>query len=236
LRRFEYIEGNQAKFWEVSRRGATLTIASGRIGGTTKTRTKQLVDAMAAEQEFDRLIRDKLRRGYVEVEEASEPEAPMPDRALRLRPIDGSAPLDLKPAATRYLVWRMVEVGAMDKQIEPPNLERWEHRASRRLRLEEVPDRGDPNYEDFRALFFELSEADRARETGQHSVVGSYKLVVGEDWIVTGREAGWLADASRNRPPRRHKLTTNQEQWLDDWIEFHDRVSGTGGYVVEVRG
>lgn len=235
MRRFEYIQGNQAKFWEVSRRGATLTMASGRIGGTPKTRTKQLMDAMAAEQEFDRLIRDKLRRGYVEVQEASEPEGPMPDRALILRPVDGSAPLELKPAATRYLIWRMVEVEAMDKQAEPPDLERWAHRASRRLRLEEVPEPGDPHHDEFRALYLELSEGDRARETGQHQVVGSYKFTVGEDWIVTGREAGWLADAARNRPPRRHKLTANQEQWLQEWIDFHDQASGTGGYVVEVR-
>ncbi|MEZ4236392.1 MAG: WGR domain-containing protein [Myxococcota bacterium] len=235
MRRFEYIQGNQAKFWEVTRRGATLTMASGRIGGTAKSRTKQLPDYMAAEQEFDRLIRDKLRRGYVEVEEASEPEAPMPDRALRLVPLDGSAPLELKSAATRYLVWRMVEVGAMDKQIEPPDLERWAYRASRRLRLEEVPSEDAPEFDEYRKLYLELSEADRARETGQHQVVGSYKLAVGEDWIVTAREAGWLADATRNRPPRRHKQTTNQDQWLDDWVEFHDRVSGCG-YVVEIKG
>jgi predicted DNA-binding WGR domain protein len=235
VRRFEYIHGNQAKFWEVSRHNATLTMASGRIGGGSKTRTKQLSDYMAAEQEFDRLIRDKLRRGYVEVQQATEPEEPMPDRALRLRPLDGSAPLELRSSATRYLVWRMIEVSAMDKQVQPPDLERWAYRASRRLRLEEVPSSSHPQRTEFYRLFLELSEADRAQETGQHQVVGSYKFATGEDWIVTGREAAWLADAARNRPPRRHKLTANQEQWLQDWIEFNERVAGTGGYVVEVR-
>jgi predicted DNA-binding WGR domain protein len=233
-RRFEFIQGNQAKFWSVSRRGATLTVASGRIGGQTKSRTKQLADYMAAEQEFDRLIRDKLRRGYVEVHKPSDPEAPMPDRWLSLVPLDGSAPLDLKPAATRYMVWRMVEVGIMDRQAPPPDLSRWAERASRRLRLTEVPEPTHPQHGDFRQLFLELSAADRASELPQHGVVGAYKLAHSSDWIVTGKEASWLADGARTRTPRRHKIAANAQQWLNDWIDFHERVSETG-YTVQLR-
>ena len=235
MRRFEFIQGNQAKFWEVTRRGASLTVASGRIGGPAKTRTKQLVDYMAAEQEFDRLIRDKLRRGYVEVTVASEPDQAFPDRLLKLRPHDGSAPLDLRPAATRYMIWRMIEVGAMDKQIEPPDLARWAQRASRRLRLEEVPDEDSPAFEEYWTTFLDLSEPDRAAETGQHGVVGAYKFTFGSHWAVTGREAGWLGEAAQNRTPRRHKVTTNQQQWLDEWIAFHHRVAPSGGYTVEAE-
>jgi predicted DNA-binding WGR domain protein len=235
VRRFEYIEGNQAKFWEVSRRGATLTFASGRIGGPAKTRTKQLADFMAAEQEFDRLIRDKLRRGYVEVREATEVETALPDRHLRLVPLDGSDPLELRPGAMRYLIWRMIEVGVMNRQSEPPDLDRWAQRASRRLRLEEVPEPGQPGYEDYRAQFLELSEGDRSSETGQFGVVGAYKWLVGSHWIVTGKEAGWLADAARNRSPRRHKVGANQEQWLEEWQRFHDRTAGVG-YRVDSLG
>jgi len=232
VRRFEYIQGNQAKFWEVSRRGASLTVASGRIGGQPKTRTKQLSDFMAAEQEFDRLIRDKLRRGYVDVHEATEADGSIPDRHLRLRPLDGSDPFELRPSAMRYLMWRMIEIGVLDKQLPPPDLARWEQRASRRLRLEEVPGPGDPQYNEFRAQFLELSEVDRAAETGQSGVVGAYKWLLGSHWIVTGRESVWLAEATRNRSLRRHKIGANQEAWLDDWMRFHDRVSETG-YVVE---
>ena len=235
MRRFEFIEGNQAKFWEVTRRGSSVTVASGRIGGAAKTRTKQLTDYMAAEQEFDRLIRDKLRRGYVEVVVASEPEEALPDRMLRLRPIDGTEPFDLRAAATRYLVWRMIEVGAMDRQTEPPDLARWAQRASRRLRLDEVPDEDSPAFHDYWTLFLDLSAADRSTETGQHGVVGAYKFTYGSHWVVTGKEAVWLGDAGQNRTPRRHKVTTNQQQWLDEWIAFHARVAPTGGYTVEAE-
>lgn len=233
-RRFEFIQGNQAKFWSVSRRGASLTVASGRIGGAAKSRTKQLADYMAAEQEFDRLIRDKLRRGYVEVVEASEVEAPMPDRWLVLTPLDGSAPHELKPAATRYMVWRMVEVGMMDRQAEPPDLTRWSERASRRLRLEEPPAPGTEHYNEYQSVYLELSAADRASESAQHGVIGAYKFASGSDWIVTGKEAAWLADAARTRTPRRHKIAATAQQWLDDWEAFHVRVSDVG-YTVRLR-
>lgn len=234
MRRFEYVQGNQAKFWEISRRGAVLTVGSGRIGGTSKVRNKQLADYMAAEQEFDRLIRDKLRRGYVEVQAPSEPEAPVSDRALCLRSIDGARTLELKPAATRYLAWRMVEVGAMDKQLPAPSLDRWAHRASRRLRLEDVPAPEDPRYGDFRGLFLDLSRGDRAAETGQHGIIGAYKLLSGSDWELTARECGWLADAAKNRTPRRHKVTANQEQWLAEFTDFLEYCAKHGGCVVEL--
>ncbi|MEQ1568322.1 MAG: WGR domain-containing protein [Myxococcota bacterium] len=233
MRRFEYIQGNQAKFWEVSRRGSSLTVSSGKIGGTPKTRTKQLSDFMAAEQEFDRLIRDKLRRGYVEVVEASATEIALPERHLRLRPRDGSAAIELKPAAARYLLWRMIEVGAMDRQVEAPDLSRWRERASRRLRLEDNPGPGDPSYAEHRALYLELSDGDRSAETGQHGIVGAFKFLVGSDWIVTAKEAGWLADATSNRTPRRHKIGSNQEAWLAEWSQFHDGPGRAAGYVVE---
>lgn len=231
MRRFEFVQGNQAKFWEISRRGATLTVGSGRIGGAAKVRNKALADYMAAEQEFDRLIRDKLRRGYVEVHAASEPESATPDRTVRL--LCKSRELLLKPAATRYLTWRMVEVGAMDKRIPPPDLDRWSHRASRRLRLEDVPPPDHPQHAEYRAVFLDLSAADRASETGQHGVVGAYKVLNGSDWTITAKEAAILADASRNRTPRRHKVTTNQEQWLADWIDFLDFAAKHGGCTVE---
>lgn len=234
MRRFEYIQANQAKFWEVSRRGATLTVKSGRIGGPPKMREKQLQDFMAAEQEFDRLIRDKLRRGYVEVHAATETNDPIPDRVVLLRPLDGSAPLELRDHATKYIAWRMIEVGVMDKQAKAPDLERWSHRAARRLRLEEVPAPGTEPYEEFRGIFLELSQADRGAETGQYGVVGAYKLLSGTEWIVTPKEAAWLGDATRNRTPRRHKMSASQERWLGEWQAFHDRLGGRAGYVVEL--
>ena len=189
---------------------------------------------MVAEQEFDRLIRDHLRRGYVEVGEATAPEPTMPDRHLILRAKDSGEEFELGPAATRYVVWRMVEVEVMDKQIAPPDLQRWAYRASRRLRLDEIPDPEHAQFEAFVDMFMELSEPDRAKEHGDGSVVPAYKLADGSEWIVTAREAGVLAEASAARKPKRHKITTNQQSYLDGWVDFNRKAAKKGGYLVEL--
>ncbi len=234
MRRFEYIRGNQAKFWEVVRKGAVITTASGKIGKSPKKKTKQLADYMAAEQEFDRLIRDHLRRGYIEVEEATEAETPMPDRHLILRTREGGEEFEMVPAATRYIVWRMVEVEVMDKLIPPPDLQRWAYRASRRLRLEEIPDPEHEKFEAFVDMFMELSEPDRAKENGDGTVVAAYKLADGSEWIVTAKEAGVLAEASGARKPKRHKISSNQQTYLDEWTAFNRKAASQGGYLVEL--
>ncbi len=234
MRRFEYIHGNQAKFWEVVRKGAVLTTASGKIGKVAKKTTKELVDYMAAEQEFDRLIRDHLRRGYVEVEQATTVEEEPDDRHLVLRARQGDDALELKPSATRYIVWRMVEVEIMDRQEAAPDLQRWAYRASRRLRLDEIPDGDHPQFEAFLDMFMELSEGDRAAECVDPSKVGAYKFTDGSEWIVTAREAGMLAEATTSRLPKRHKITASQEQWLAAWAAFNQRAAGLGGYLVEL--
>ena len=234
MRRFEYIRGNQAKFWEVVRKGAVLTTASGKIGKTPKKKTKQLADYMAAEQEFDRLIRDHLRRGYIEVEEPTLEDRQMADRRVILRMQEGGEELELSPSATRYIVWRMVEVEVMDKQLEAPDLQRWAYRASRRLRLEEIPDPENPKFEAFVDMFMALSEPDRAMEHGDGSVIPAYKLVDGSEWIVTAKEAAVLAEASMARTPKRHKVTGSQQTWLEQWTDFNRRAADHGGYLVEL--
>lgn len=234
MRRFEYIRGNQAKFWEVVRKGAVITTASGKIGKASKKKIKQLGDYMAAEQEFDRLIRDHLRRGYLEVEEASEPLDDSVDRHLILRTMEGGEELEMVPAATRYVVWRMVEVEVMERKIPSPDLQRWAYRASRRLRLEEIPDPEHPQFEAFVDMFMDLSEPDRAKEHGDGTVIPGYKLSEGSEWIVTAREAAVLAEASTARKPKRHKISTNQQTYLEEWATFNRLAASKGGYLVEL--
>jgi predicted DNA-binding WGR domain protein len=234
LRRFEFIAGNQARFWQIARRGAVLTTIAGKIGTDGKERVKEFADYMAAEQEFDRLVRDHLRRGYVEVEEASEPVMPVTDRHLILSRLDGKKSLELKPAATRYLSWRMIEVGVMDRAIPTPDLARWAERAARRLRLAEVPGADAPEWNAFFDAFLELSAGDRAAESGAFGVVGSFKVLEGSHWILTGKECGILAEGSKNRTPRRHKQGALHDQWLGEWTTFLEGAAKHGGALVTV--
>ena len=122
----------------------------------------------------------------------------------------------------------------MDKQIEPPDLDRWAQRASRRVRLEEVPDedraRGSPSTGPCSWMLSEPAIASgRPASTGSSARTSSRSAPTGRD--RRGRPA-WLGDAARNRPPRRHKVAIEPAAWLDEWLRFHDRTATTG-YLVE---
>ncbi|HZY88364.1 MAG TPA: DNA ligase [Gemmataceae bacterium] len=66
-RRFEFVEGNSAKFWEISTSGADVTVTFGRLGTAGQTQTKTLPDAEAAAKHANKLIGEKTKKGYQEV-------------------------------------------------------------------------------------------------------------------------------------------------------------------------
>ena len=65
-RRFALVAGTSAKFWEVSVTGATVHVRFGRIGSAGQRQTKEFADAAAAEQHVQRVIGQKLAKGYLE--------------------------------------------------------------------------------------------------------------------------------------------------------------------------
>jgi DNA ligase-1 len=65
-RRFEFVGGSSAKFWEVSWSGCELTTRWGRIGSDGQSKTKSFADEAAAARAGERLIADKTGEGYVE--------------------------------------------------------------------------------------------------------------------------------------------------------------------------
>ena len=66
VRHFEYIGGTSSKFWEISRSGSEVTVAFGRIGTNGQTQVKDLSTHSAAIAHVDKLIAEKVRKGYVE--------------------------------------------------------------------------------------------------------------------------------------------------------------------------
>ena len=66
-RRFEFVEGNSAKFWEISASGADVTVKFGRLGTSGQTQTKSLADVEAATKHVDKLVGEKTKKGYYEV-------------------------------------------------------------------------------------------------------------------------------------------------------------------------
>jgi DNA ligase-1 len=64
VRRFELVEGTSSKFWEVEVAGAEMTVRFGRIGTAGQSKTKAFATAEAASREADKLVAEKLGKGY----------------------------------------------------------------------------------------------------------------------------------------------------------------------------
>jgi DNA ligase 1 len=66
-RRFEFVEGASAKFWEITTSDASVTVRFGRIGTTGQEQTKTFPDQAAADKHAAKLINEKTSKGYVEL-------------------------------------------------------------------------------------------------------------------------------------------------------------------------
>jgi len=68
-RRFEFEEGSSSKFWAVERNARKVTVTFGRIGSTGQEKTKSFPTDAKAAQEEEKLIAEKIKKGYSELDE-----------------------------------------------------------------------------------------------------------------------------------------------------------------------
>jgi len=67
---FEFKDGKSDKFWEVSLDGNSHPVRSGRVGTDGQTKTKEFGDKEKAEASYQKLIGQKVKKGYVEVKQS----------------------------------------------------------------------------------------------------------------------------------------------------------------------
>jgi predicted DNA-binding WGR domain protein len=60
----EFEEGTSSKFWRARVDGKTLYVNYGKIGSNGQTQVKDFGDAAAARNEYDKLVREKRKKGY----------------------------------------------------------------------------------------------------------------------------------------------------------------------------
>jgi predicted DNA-binding WGR domain protein len=65
-RTFDYGSGTSARFWEVTRNGAEVTLRFGPAGGKVQTKTQRFASAMHAVAAVEEMIADKIDDGFVE--------------------------------------------------------------------------------------------------------------------------------------------------------------------------
>jgi predicted DNA-binding WGR domain protein len=65
-REFQLIEGDARKFWSIELEGAAHTVRVGRIGTAGQTQRKEFATAAEARSSHDKLVAEKLKKGYNE--------------------------------------------------------------------------------------------------------------------------------------------------------------------------
>ena len=66
-RRFEFISGSSAKFWEITNSHREVTVRYGRIGSNGQMQTKSFTSDAAANTHALQQINAKLAKGYREL-------------------------------------------------------------------------------------------------------------------------------------------------------------------------
>ncbi len=71
VRQFRFEQGTSSKFWRIALAGSELTVTFGRIGSTGQSNLKTFETVGRAEREMEKLVSEKLRKGYIEEQMAS---------------------------------------------------------------------------------------------------------------------------------------------------------------------
>lgn len=95
-REFHFSEGASNKFWTISVEGTAHTVRFGRLGTAGQVQTKEFATEADARKSADKLIAEKLKKGYVEQSAAG---APTPNPAAPTPASTPRPPAKAKPPA-----------------------------------------------------------------------------------------------------------------------------------------
>ena len=107
-REFQFIDGSSKKFWAIELDGKAFTVHFGRIGTTGQAKEKAFGAEDVARREYDKLILEKTRNGYIEVaagtSRSGAPPAPRTTPPAVTSRIAATADLDGKEAPAQPAV------------------------------------------------------------------------------------------------------------------------------------
>jgi uncharacterized protein (TIGR02996 family) len=83
MRQFVFKDAKSNKFWNIDLRGTQFTVTFGKVGSAGQTQTKDFPTEEAARKAHDKLVAEKLAKGYVETAAGPAPAAPSPHAPLQ---------------------------------------------------------------------------------------------------------------------------------------------------------
>src|SRR4051794_31717597 len=66
MRTFQFSDAKSHKFWNIEVSGTSFTVNYGKVGAAGQTQTKTYASADKAQAEADKLIQQKIKKGYHE--------------------------------------------------------------------------------------------------------------------------------------------------------------------------
>src|SRR5262245_60102522 len=78
MRTFEFTDDKSNKFWNIELKGKTVTVVFGKIGTAGQTKPKDFSDEASAKKEHDKLVNEKVKKGYIETTKGGAPAAAAP--------------------------------------------------------------------------------------------------------------------------------------------------------------
>jgi uncharacterized protein (TIGR02996 family) len=75
MRTFTFSDQSSHKFWNIDLQGNSFTVTYGRQGAAGQSQTKTFADASKAQKEHDKLVKEKIAKGYKETTPAAKPAA-----------------------------------------------------------------------------------------------------------------------------------------------------------------
>src|SRR5688572_10964739 len=76
MRTFIYSDERSHKFWSIDLKGSSFTVTWGKVGTTGQSQVKTFPDESKAKKEYEKLVKEKTGKGYVETTAKAEPEPP----------------------------------------------------------------------------------------------------------------------------------------------------------------
>jgi uncharacterized protein (TIGR02996 family) len=104
MRTFVFTDDKSNKFWNIDLQGAGFTVTFGRVGSKGQTQTKSFPDEEKARKAHDKLVAEKLGKGYVETTPTPAPPASPLQRSLEEALVEAPDDLAAHSAYADYLM------------------------------------------------------------------------------------------------------------------------------------
>lgn len=62
--RYEFVDGGSSQFWDIRLEGTSFTTTYGRLGSAGRSSTKEFDSDAKAQKEYDKLVAEKVKKGY----------------------------------------------------------------------------------------------------------------------------------------------------------------------------